>query len=172
MIEVSVQGKNMEEIIDKLGAVIVATIPTEDLIKEARNRARKQGLEIHVEAPEAPEATPPLIKVGDKQGNDIEAITEPPKKRGPGRPPKSVESKVADALTASGGFPARENGKGKEEEPTEIDIQRIIDALNAYSSTHGGPASGRQVMQKVCGVTRLVDCPKEDYSRLLEALGA
>lgn len=170
MIEVSVQGKNMEEIIQKLGTVIVATIPTEDLIAEARNRARKQGLEVHIEAPEAPEAAPPLIKIGDKQGNSVEALlpSEAPKKRG--RPPKAVADPVAKATILVEQPEPKTNGAGEEE--SSISIQKVIDALNAYAATHGGPASGRQVMKDVCGVTRLVDCTEADFPRLLTALGA
>jgi hypothetical protein len=180
MIEVSVQGKTMQECIDKLGDVFMASIPTEHLVEVVRLRMRKQGLEVNVEP-----STPPaeqLPNIGPKQGNSIEAIQEEPKRR-PGRPPKVVpdpvakasmiiESPVADALTASGGFPARESGgNGKVEEEAPVSKQQIIDALNAYSATHGGTTSGRQIMKNVCGVTRLVDCTEADFPRLLKALG-
>jgi hypothetical protein len=164
MIEFTVQAKDVDECLRQLGQVVLAMISDEDIIREARNRAHKQGLTVAVEMPEAKPAEPK-----DDDG-------EPAKRRG--RPPKIiadpvakasmiVESTVADTLTASGGFPARE-GNGKEPDKR----QQVIDALNAYAASHGGPVAGRQVMKDVCGVTRLVDCTEADYPRLLEALGA
>jgi hypothetical protein len=156
MIEFTVQAKDVDECLRQLGQVVLAMISDEDVIREARNRARKQGLTVAVEMPEPPK--------------EVEATGEPEKRR-PGRPPKVNKEPEADApkvVAADTGTPASE-GNGKDAPDKR---QQVIDALNAYAASHGGPVAGRQVMKDTCGVTRLVDCTEADYPRLLKALGA
>jgi hypothetical protein len=163
MIEFTVQAKDVDECLRQLGQVVLAMISDEDIIREARNRAHKQGLTVAVEMAEQKGSD--LPKVGAEQGNNIEAITE---KRRPGRPPKAVADpapKVVAADTETG--PGQGNGRDAQDKR-----QQVIDALNAYAASHGGPVAGRQVMKDTCGVTRLVDCTEADYPRLLKALGA
>jgi hypothetical protein len=157
MIEFTVQAKDVDECLRQLGQVVLAMISDEDIIEEARRRAHKQGLMVAIDMPEAKPAEPK-----DDDG-------EPAKRRG--RPPKVVADPVAKASmvveSVAPADPARE-GNGKD---TPDKRQQVIDALNAYAASHGGPVAGRQVMKDICGVTRLVDCTEADYPRLLKALG-
>jgi hypothetical protein len=163
MIEITMSGKNMEDCVEQVGQSLMKFILTDDLATELRARLAPQGLEVIIRKTDAPEDSP---------GASVGA--EPPK-RGPGRPRKVVDAeahfnevaaKELDAPKA-----ANTNGKATAEKVV-VTREEVIAALNAYAEANGGQAAGREVMKKVCGVTRLVDCTPDSYPKLIAALGA
>ena len=73
MIEMTLTGKDMADCLEQLGTTFLPLVPPDDLATELRRRMALQGLEVIIRKTDAPEDSP---GVG----------SEPPAKRGPGRP--------------------------------------------------------------------------------------
>ena len=181
MIEVTVQGKDLKECISKLGDAFLSMIPTETLVEEIRTRMKRQGLEVSFDAVTV---TTPVTEKDDPETEEVVATPqvvaipqtsiEVPKRRG--RPPKYAYVDPPEMVTQEKVQPVVSKNAESDQESIlktngTIPEGKIIEALNAYASTHGGPAAARSIMKTVCGATKLGDCKKDDYARLLEALG-
>ena len=166
-VEFVMQGKDMADVLEQVYAAMIKHVETEDLAKELRGRLGPQGLEVIIRGVDR---EPTLEETGITHANP-----PAPEKRGPGRPRKVVEAAAEPEKTAEKAAEPEKKAaattNGKADIKTPVTREQVIAALNAYAEANGGQAAGREVMKKVAGVTRLIDCTADDFPKLIEALG-
>jgi hypothetical protein len=163
MIEITIQGKSMIDVIEQVGDTLKNFVSTDTLVDELRRRMTTQGMEVIISRVDgSPRTTDEAIEQRMEEGRKAAEPTEAPK-RGPGRPRKTPEAEpVNEAPKAA----KSTNGKVVET-PTR---EEVIEALDAYAKNNGGQAAGREIMKKVTGAVRLIDCDPTKYGALIKAL--
>jgi hypothetical protein len=157
MIEISVTGKNMEDCAEQIGHMLKEFLSTDDLVGELRRRMALQGLEVTIARDGAETSAPAVEKRGP--GRPRKIVAEPAEKI----PEKTAETEKVEVESEE----PKTNGKNP-----VVTRDMVIEALDTYAKTHGGQPAGREVMKKIAGVTRLIDCAAEHYPKLLAALQA